>query len=217
MKKIVIIGVIIAAIVGLVALANFGAARPAETADAIYEASAETGYITEKVIGDPETAKVVIYEYADYACPHCADWNQTVNDLMKTYPGEIALVFRSYNIGFKNGPAAARAATAAQIQGYFKEYKDLLFKNQAEWLYESGAKLEATFCEYLERVSNGTADRDKFIEDMQSENVAKRLEFEHGMGKKVRLSGTPAFRINGKAVPLNELVETVEQLLNSTL
>ena len=42
------------------------------TADQIYDAAPESGNLGEKILGDPATAKVVIYDYADYACSHCA-------------------------------------------------------------------------------------------------------------------------------------------------
>ena len=64
----------------------------------------------EKIIGNPDDASVIVYEYADYGCGHCADWNNVMNELYEKYDGKLVIVFRSYNIGFKNGLAAAKAA-----------------------------------------------------------------------------------------------------------
>lgn len=210
-KKIVFIVIAVAAaVVGAICFFN---GRVVDTADAIYPASEETGGIAEKVIGDPDTASVVLYEYADFGCSHCADWNKTINELLEKYEGKIALVFRNYDLGFKNGPAAARAATAAHIQGYFKEYKDLLFANQAEWYYGSASELEELFVEYFNEVSDGKGDINKFKEDMKSDAVKKRLKFEQKMGKKANLHGTPLFRIDGEQIDLGKLVETIENKL----
>lgn len=212
-KKGLIISAIVAMIVGIIYLAIPKNDHPVDP-DSIIEASEETGMIGEKIVGNPNEAELIIYEYADFGCSHCAEWNKKINDLLKEYDGKIALIFRSYNLGFKNSALSARAATSAQIQGYFKEYKDLLFTNQAEWYYEDGAKLNELFVKYFEEASKGTGDVDKFQEDMKSDAVKKRLKFEQKLGKAVNLAGTPTFRINGEAVALSDLINTIERLVN---
>ncbi len=212
-KKGLIISAIVAVIVGIIYLAIPKNDHPANP-DSIIEASKETGMIGEKNVGNPNEAILIIYEYADFGCSHCAEWNKKINDLLKEYDGKIALIFRSYNLGFKNSALSARAATAAQIQGYFKEYKDLLFNNQAEWYYEEGAKLNELFVNYFKEASNNKGDVNKFQEDMKSDAVKKRLKFEQKLGKAVNLAGTPTFRINGEAVALSDLINTIERLVN---
>ena len=202
---------IIAVVVGIICLAIFKTESPIN-ADTIRDASEETGFIGEKIIGNSDEAKLIIYEYADFGCSHCAEWNRKVNELMKKYEGKIALVFRVYNLGlFKNSSMAARAATAAQVQGYFKEYKDLLFANQAEWLYAEGAALNELLVDYFEGASGGAGDVEKFRKDMKGDAVKTRLEFEQGMGKRVGLAGTPTFRIDGETIEPSELIRVIER------
>ncbi len=214
MKKGIAIGaLIIATVVGIVYLANFRVDPYVNmNPDSIIESSETTGLIGEKTVGDPDNAKIVIYEYADFGCSHCADWNRKINNLIEKYDDKIALVFRSYDIGqFKNSLKAASAATAAQIQGFFKEYKDLLYLNQAEWFYEDGAELTNVLSGYFEKASKGAGDLDKFKEDLKSDSVKTRLKFEQNMGKKVDLAGTPTFRIDGETINLSELEKTIEE------
>lgn len=214
MKKGIVVGaLIIAAVVGVVCLANFRTDPYANmNPDSIIEPSETTGFIGEKTVGDPDNAKIVIYEYADFGCSHCADWNREINNLIEKYDSKIALVFRSYDIGqFKNSLKAASAATAAGVQGHFKEYKDLLYSNQPEWLYEDGAELNEIFSNYFEEASKGTGDLNKFKEDIKSDSVKTRLKFEQNMGKKVGLVGTPTFRIGGETISLSELEKTIEE------
>ena len=214
MKKGMIIGILVLAVaVGVVCVATLKTDPYADMdADSIIEASEVTGFIGEKSAGDPDSAKVVIYEYADFGCSHCAEWNRKINSLMEKYDGKIARVFRSYDIGqFQNSLRAASAATAAAMQGHFGEYKDLLYSNQAEWFYAEGAELTELLLRYFEEASGGTGDVDKFQTDVKSSAVRTRLKFEQNMGKKVGLAGTPTFRIDGEAVSLSELVETIER------
>lgn len=215
MKR-VMIGVVVAMIGGVICFAGIKAGEKndgLENVDMVLQASEESGWIGEKVIGDVDKAKLVIYEYADFGCSHCAEQNRKVNDLMRKHEGEIAVVFRAYDLGFQNGVFAARAATAAQLQGYFDKYKDLLFNNQAEWAYEKGKGLNELLVRYFEEASSGVGDVRKFREDMKSAAVKKRLAFEKKLGKKVNLHGTPLFRVNGESVPNGELVDRVEKIL----
>ena len=185
------------------------------TADLVNAPSEETGFLPEKIIGNPETAELTIYEYADFGCSHCAEWNKVLNDLLEKHNQEIALVFRNYNTKlFQNSPLAARAATAAQIQGYFKDYKDLLFSNQAEWLSEDETNLKELFANYFKTASNNAGDLEKFKTDLESDAVEKRLDFEQSLGKQIHLTGTPMFRIDEKTIKLEKLLETIEQKLN---
>lgn len=185
------------------------------SADQIYAASSDSGNIGEKVIGDPSSAKVVVYDYADYACSHCAAWNFELSDLMEAYPGQIALVFRGADVGFKNGPAAARAATAAQLQGFWSEYKDLLFSDQTDWFYLDGDALTDKFVEYFETASGGAGDVAKFKSDLNSPEVAQRIEFEKNLAAVAGVSATPTFRIDGQTVPLTEVEQTIKSKIGA--
>lgn len=188
-----------------------GQQEDTNTADSIHDPSEGTGMIAEKIIGNPETAKVILYEYADYGCSHCAEWNRKINSLLEEYGDDLMLVFRAYDIGFNNGALASKAATAAQLQGYFKEYKDLLFNGQSEWMYADDAEVQDLLVEYFENVSDGKGDVDKFKYDMISEAVEKRVNFEQRMGDRIRLKGTPTFRIDGETMELGALVETIAE------
>lgn len=218
MKKkiwLVIGGIVAVAMISLIIGLNTAPSDQTIIADSIIAPSGETGNISEKIVGNPDEATVVIYEYADYACVHCADWNQKVNELIGQYGDKLAVVFRSYDLNLtKNSAVVARAATAAQIQGYFKEYKDILFANQAEWYYAEGGELNDLLAEYFETVSKGAGDLEKFKDDISSDAVKKRLKFEQSMGKKVGLRGTPLFRINGEDISLSDLVGTIEKLVS---
>ena len=212
MKKIIIaiIGIIF---IGVIYFVGFKNSETGVSAGTVLNATEESGWIGEKMIGDTDVAKVVIFEYADFGCGHCAEQNKVINELVRKYNGEVAVVFRSYDLGFQNGAVAARAATAAQTQGFFEEYKDLLFSNQAEWMYTKNEELDMLWASYFEQASGGKGDVTKFQEDMKSDAVKKRLMFEQKMGNKVKLRGTPLFRINGENVAPGELAEKVTKMV----
>ena len=180
--------------------------------DTVIAADENSGGLGEKIVGQGD-APVVIYEYADYACSHCAEFNRQVNQILADYGGKVALVFRGFVLQFPNSMITAAAANAAAIQGYWKEYKDLLFDNQNEWFYLRGERMQEYLETLFKQASEGLGDMEKFRADMVSEAVAKRMAFDYGLGEKAGLTGTPTFRINGEVVEPTELRIVVQRAL----
>ncbi len=165
----------------------------------IISASEASGGLSENIIGD-EDALVAIYEYADYQCGYCAQMNILLNKIVEDYKGKVAIVFRPFILDYHDvsGVAAASAANAAALQGYWKEYKDLLFTNQDDWFYSMGDKLQGQLEDYFKMASDGKGNMEKFRADMQSEKVAKKIAFDCGIGDKIEIGGTPWLYMDGE-------------------
>ena len=123
--------------------------------NSVIAADENTGGLAENVDGDPD-APVLLYEYGDYQCTACAPMNPYINELLEEYDGKVAVVFRTYIMSYHdNGVAAASAANAAAIQGYWKEYKDLLYETQNDWYYAEGDERQQMFEQYFEQATDG--------------------------------------------------------------
>jgi len=166
----------------------------------VIEPTKDNGNIGDHVKGDAD-APVLIFEYADYQCPGCASVNPRVNKVIEELDGKLAVVYRSFLLSYhQNGTAAASAAEAAGLQGYWKEYADKLFAEQAEWEYASTSERAPLFNKYFEEVTKGEGDLDKFKEDLASEAVSKKISFDMGIAKRIDVGGTPAFYIDGQLI-----------------
>ena len=162
--------------------------------------SKDNGNIGDHVKGS-ETAPVLIFEYADYQCPGCASINPKVNKAVEELDGKLGVVYRSFLLSYhQNGTAAASAAEAAGLQGYWKPYMDKLFAEQAEWEYASSSERTALFDKYFEEVTDGKGDVEKFNADLASDAVSKKISFDMGISKRIDVSGTPAFYIDGQKI-----------------
>lgn len=145
--------------------------------------------------GDP----VLIFEYADYQCPGCASMNQYVNQAVEEMKGKLVIVYRNYLLSYhQNATAAASAAEAAGLQGYWKKYADTLFENQSEWEYASASERAELFEKYFIEVTDGKGDIEKFREDMASTAVSDKISFDMGLGKRVGVESTPGFFVDGQ-------------------
>lgn len=197
------------AIVSLSENINFSAYN----VNSVIPADDNSGQLPEKVKGDPKTAKVVIYEFADYACSHCAETNTELGRIYNEYSGKIAIVFRNYVLGFQNSVPAAVAANAASIQGYWEQYKNILFTEQAIWSRLQGSKLQDYLIKIFKEASNGAGNTDQFIEDMWSPNTTQRIAFDQAAGDFIGVSSTPYLIVDGRRVSATELPSIIESAL----
>ena len=53
-------------------------------------------------------------------------------------------------------------------------------------------------------MTDGKGDLEKFNADISSEAVSKKINFDMGVGKRVDVSGTPAFYIDGQLINWGE-------------
>lgn len=203
----VIIGILVVALIGVgIFYANKNGSVKVDEYDfySIIEPTKDNGNIGDHVKGDAD-APVLIFEYADYQCPGCASINSRVNKIVEELDGKLAVVYRSFLLSYhQNGTAAASAAEAAGLQGYWKEYADKLFLEQSEWEYASPSKRSEYFNKYFEEVTDGKGDLEKFKKDIASEEVSKKISFDMGIGKRVNVESTPAFFVDGQNINWSE-------------
>ena len=115
--------------------------------------------------------------------------NPKINALVEEYDGKVAVVFRTEIMDYhQNGTAAASAALAAAKQGYWQEYKDLLFTNQNDWYYSDVQQRQSQFEEYFTKASGGKGDLAQFREDMGSKEVSQNISFDAGMADEKKIS-----------------------------
>lgn len=171
----------------------------------IIEGNEDNGGISDHIKGSAD-APVLIYEYADYQCSGCASANPRVNKLIEEYAGKLGVVYRNFLLSYhQNGTAAASAAEAAGLQGYWKEYADKLFANQSVWASASGDTRTDMFVDLFANVTDGKGDVDKFISDMNSAEVKAKINFDMGLAEDLDIPGTPSFFLNGERIDISNI------------
>lgn len=142
--------------------------------------------------------KLVIVEFSDFQCPFCARAQSTLDELMRKHGKDVTLVFKHLPIEqiHPEGIAAARAAWAAQQQGRFWEYHDLLFKAQEQL----GAQTYTALAKQLK------LDIDRFERDRNGPAASAAVDRDLALANQLGIQGTPFFLINREpisgAVPL---------------
>ena len=104
-------------------------------------------------------------------------------------PEKVKIIFKNFPIrGHAFAVKAAQAALAANGQGKFWEFHDLLFKN---YNILSDAKIE-------EIRSKLGLDADRFKARMNDPQVVAQIQADAETGRKVGVSGTPTVFVNGR-------------------
>jgi 2-hydroxychromene-2-carboxylate isomerase len=140
------------------------------------------------VKGRPD-APVTITVFSDFQCPYCARLVPVLEQVIAQYPEKVKVVFKNFPIrGHAFSIKAAEAALAAQSQGQFWAFHDLLFKNYNRL---NDAKIAEI------RVQLGL-DESKFQQCMSDPQTLVRINADASLGRGIGVHGTPTLFINGR-------------------
>lgn len=162
------------------------------------------------------TASAVIVEYGDFQCPACGTYEPIIEQTMQQLGDKAALVFRNFPLRtvHQDAQIAAQAAEAANLQGKFWEFHNLLYDRQSSWPQALDAK--QTMIDYAQELG---LDAKKFTTDIDSQAVKDRIERDVATGNSSGLQGTPTFFVNGKLITnpasASAFVDAVNQIINA--
>lgn len=175
----------------LLAVAPAGAqtSAPPGAPDPVIERALES-----RTKGAPE-AEVVVFEIADFQCPYCARFSESVApeiDEKYVRTGRVQWVF--VNMPLHTHPLAWHAAEAALCAGVagdaFWAMHDVLFREQRTWTRADDPS--AMFERYAERLQVSMPDYRACVAEDQ---VAALILQDVGSSVSARVDGTPTFII----------------------
>jgi len=156
----------------------------------------------------PPNAKVTVVEFSDFQCPFCSRAASVLTQLREKYGSQVRFVFRQFPLSFhKNAQLAAQAALAANAQGKFWEYHDLLFKNQS-------ALKEPALEKYAQELA---LDPAKFKGALNDKSTADKVAADTALGNLAGVQGTPTMFVNGKRIQNPTSFDDVSKAIESAL
>jgi protein-disulfide isomerase len=149
----------------------------------------------------PEDAPVVIYEFADFQCPGCAQFATFVAPLIKeryVQPGVVRYVYYDFPLTqiHANAFLASRAGRCADEQDRFWPYHDVLYAQQARW-----SSMRNPTDQFIQYAADVGADRRQFGDCLRSDRHAREITQNMRLGESLGVQGTPTLFINGKRLP----------------
>jgi protein-disulfide isomerase len=137
----------------------------------------------------PEDAPVKIAVFTDFQCPYCAKLAEMIDQVVDKYTEKIRVVFKNYPIrSHQYAEKAALAALAADRQGKFWEFHDLLF---ADYRNLDDEKVR----EFARELN---LDMEKFESDWSDPRLSAHIQTDTRQGSQAGVRGTPTVFINGR-------------------
>lgn len=150
-------------------------------------------------------AHVTVVMFTDFQCPACSRTHPVLNEILKKYGTQVRFVVRDFPLEDLHPQArrAAEAAAAANAQGKFFEYIDLLYKNQ-------NALNDVSLKKYASQVG---LNRVKFDADFMTRKFAMDVQRDYEEGILYGIKSTPTIFVNGVRVrDLNP--ETIQKAID---
>jgi protein-disulfide isomerase len=133
-------------------------------------------------------APVTIVEFTDFQCPACGAMHPVLEEVLKSYGNKVRFVVRDFPLAqHENAGKAAEAADAANAQGKFFEYTDILFKNQK-------ALDVASLKQYASQIG---LNRVRFDAELDKGIYTSEIKHDIEDGEIYGVGSTPTIFING--------------------
>lgn len=165
-----------------------------------------------------EDAPVTIMEFANYQCPHCAQFGTFSGRLLRQNyvegGGPVRWVLYDYLLDFPYEIPAALAARCAAEQGRHWEMHDLLLSRQGDWSGTSNPRSD--FRSYAEEIG---LDMGQYDACMEERRPLERIVAAHKYGAQLGVRGTPTLFLNGRRLdPQTEGgYEAIERLIRAAV
>jgi thiol-disulfide isomerase/thioredoxin len=155
----------------------------------------------------PRDATVVITEFTEFQCPHCAAFAPVLRQVQEKYPEQVKIVFKNYPLkSHQFSVIAAAAALAAERQGAFWRFHDKLFENRNSLSQERIRKISVEL----------GLDQEKFMRDLRDGDIMRQIREDVEDAQSAGVTGVPAAFVNGRPVrdrSLHAVLSLVEEEL----
>jgi protein dithiol oxidoreductase (disulfide-forming) len=149
-----------------------------------------------KLITPPQTPesgkKIEVIEFFSYACPHCSEFEPTLEGWVKHKPKDVA--YKMVPMVFRDSwKPPAKLYYTLEIMGlvdkYHQKVYDAIHKEGKELFTDQAVK---------DWAKNAGIDSAKFVRMYDSFGVDAKVQHSAAMGKAYGIQFTPALAINGK-------------------
>lgn len=148
-------------------------------------------------------APVVVYEFSDFQCPYCRQFNNTIKDqIIQQYveAGKVRFEYHHYividnNVGGTESRRAAEASECAAEQGRFWDYQEMLFANIL------GEGVGSFRDERLKAFAGQLGlDQGEFDACYNSREYRDQVNIDQALGQKLGVRGTPSLYVNDQKI-----------------
>lgn len=143
----------------------------------------------------PLDAPVQFIVYSDFECPFCADFSDTVRQVIKKFGDKVVVAFRQFPLTATdpNSMEAAVASECAAEQGKFWEMHDKLYADNTEKTFNAN--------QFKKDAADIGLEGERFNKCLDEEKYKDKIEAQISEGKNVGILGAPQSYVNGQPLP----------------
>ena len=146
-------------------------------------------YPSDSPISGNENAPIKIAVFSDYLCPYCKDAHNTINDVLAKNGGNVVVYYRNL-IVHESAGILAQAALAANKQGKFEQFNNILFERSVESTEDALVAIAAEI----------GLDVERFKADLNSQAVLDIIGQDEEDATSLQVRGTPTIFVNDQVV-----------------
>ncbi|MEN8172232.1 MAG: thioredoxin domain-containing protein [Chloroflexota bacterium] len=170
-------------------------------------------------MGDPN-APVVIHEYSDFGCSHCATFASGVGEqIAEAYVETGQVYFVYHSVGNMLSPlsvTATEAAYCAGDQGNFWEFHDIVFENQFILFTNPNLPFDKYMTAFAEALN---LDMEAYTACVDGGNYSSKVQQDRVEAEAAGINSTPSFLVNGTllvgAQPYSNFEAAIESALQN--
>ena len=155
----------------------------------------------------PADAAITVVMFSDFECPYCQAGHEIMGELQRRYPGAVRVAYKAFPLDMHpHALLAAMAARSAQSQGKFWDFHDRLFSQRG-----------LDFDTLLEHAQAAKLDLDALRKDLQALEYGPEVSRDLRLGRRLGVSSTPTFFLNGRLLTGAQPLENFEALVEEEL
>lgn len=152
-------------------------------------------------------APVTVVMFSDFECPFCREGYINLLELERRYRGRVRIAYKAFPLDFHSGALpAAIAARTAQAAGRFWEFHDRIYADRQ-------VDLDRLF----EYARDAGIDPKLLERDLESLDFGPEVRRDIRQARRMGVTSTPTFFINGRAVAGAQPVEELSAIVDDEL
>ncbi|MDI3495999.1 MAG: hypothetical protein PWQ35_20 [Patescibacteria group bacterium] len=157
-------------------------------------------------------APVKIIEFADFACPYCADSFVSLKNIREKYKAEVYIVYRDFPL-HDTSIFLALSARCAGEQGKFWQMHDLFFENQDRFAVNEN-ELKAIMPSIALALG---LDENKFTTCINEQRYFPQIQQDFEDANFLGIQGTPTWYINNMPLSGSLSVADLEEIVTGII
>ncbi len=165
-------------------------------------------------LSETPTDRTEFVAFMDFECERCAALYPYIDQLQRTYAGEVTFAIRHFpEAGHASAVDAALAVEAAARQGKLGQMASKLYETQSDWgeAMESQREVFAGFAREL------GLNMKRYREDLSDPRLGARIAFDRREGMALGLASAPGLFLDGESYLLPESFVDLQEEINAAL